>query len=649
MKFIFSIIFSCLYLVLSAQIRIEVVKHPEFLKDGKRLFLATDFNNWDPSSADFELKKDENGVFFIILTDSLPYFEYKFTQGSWLSAEGGPNGYARPNRIYERDTTKTPRTIRVTIENWETVPQYEFIVSSTPQNTPHDAQIYISGNFNNWNPVDAPYRLKKQLDGTYRILVYSQLPKLEYKFTRGSWASVEGRTSGKARPNRIFVKNMNMSNKISDIEILSWEDLTGTFHFYSIYDILMLFAALQGLLFIIAIPGIQDYNRLANRWLLILMAFVSILIFIRVMWTHREIAQEYPKIQLLPDFILLIYAPLFYFYLQKLLFQSEKLVVRRAFHFIPAAIQFFVYLPYFLMDSKIFKLKAVNQDTDLQIVFGAIGVFALVVNAYYWWLNYKAINIYKQQYQTRYSYEQNLHYLNTVLFIQAICLVLGVFTGFLTILGKYIFVQNDYIIEKSVDVIWLVFSTITYFLGYYAIHQPEVFKVPQPEFSFAEEFADNSLPQLPNTTIHEQEDILEIISPEPAPSVSVLPKDNLSKDKAFDEHFLQQKEKIAAYLEKSRTYTNPNLALNELAAQLKMPPHVLSKIINDGFGVNFFDFINGYRIQEFKKLVLDPRFKNQTFLAIAFEVGFNSKTAFNRSFKKITNQTPRDYFAGVGE
>lgn len=645
MKFIFSIILTSLFWGLSAQIRIEVVKHPEFLKDGKRLFLATDFNNWDPSSADFELKKDENGIFSITLPDSLPYFEYKFTQGSWLLAEGGPNGYARPNRIYERDSTKSPRIIRVTIETWETVPQYEFIVSSTPENTPHDAQIYISGNFNNWNPADPPYRLKKQLDGTYRILVYSQLPKLEYKFTRGSWESVEGRTSGKARPNRVFVKNTNMSNKISDMEILSWEDLTGTFHFYSIYDILMLFAALQGLLFIIAIPGIQDYNRLANRWLLLLMAFVSALILIRVMWTHREIAQEYSKIQLLPDFILLIYAPLFYFYLQKLLFQSEKLVVRRAFHFIPTVIQLLVYLPYFLMDSKIFKLKVVNQDTDLQIVFGAIGALGILVNTYYWWMNYKAINIYKQQYQTRYSYEQNLHYLNTVLFIQAICLVLGFFTGILTLFGKYVFASNDDIIEKSVDVIWLVFSTITYFLGYYAIHQPEVFKVPQPEHFFVEDSP--SVIEVISESIIEKPLLSEVS--ESLTAIETEHKDPIIREKPLDEHFLLQKEKIDQYLQKSRAYANPNLSLNELAVKLKMPPHVLSKIINDGFGVNFFDFINGYRIEEFKKLVLDPHFKNQTFLAIAFEVGFNSKTAFNRSFKKMTNQTPRDYFAEVGE
>lgn len=636
MKFIFSILFISLHIVLSAQIRVEVVKHPDFLNEQERLFIATDFNNWDPSSADFELKKDEKGIYSITLPDTFRYFEYKFTQGSWLSAEGGPNGYARPNRIYEKDSSKSLKLIRVTIETWETVPHYEFIVSSLPENTPHDAQIYVSGNFNNWNPAESTFRLKKQLDGTLRLVIYTQLPKLEYKFTRGSWESVEGRTSGKARPNRIFFQNNSMSNKIADIEILSWEDLTGTFNFYSIYDILMLFAVLQGILFIIAIPGIQDYNRKANRWLLILMGFVSIMILIRVMWTHREIAQTYPKMQLLPDFILLIYAPLFYFYLQKLLFQSEKLVVRRAFHFIPAVFQFLIYLPYFLMDTKIFRLKMVNQDVDLQIIFGAVGALSLIVNAYYWWLCYKAINVYKTQYQTRYSYEQSLHYLNTVLFIQAICLVLWLFTGFLFLFGGFIFSANGDIMGKSVDVIWLVFSTITYFLGYYAIHQPEVFKVPQPENMFSEE----------SSSVIEV--ISEKIRTKPTPSVSEQ-KDNSAREKILDEQISQQKTKIDEYLQKSRAYSNPNLSLNELAAKLKMPPHVLSKVINDGFGVNFFDFINGYRIEEFKKLVRDPRYKNQTFLAIAFEVGFNSKTAFNRSFKKMTNQTPRDYFVGVGE
>ena len=76
---------------------------------------------------------------------------------------------------------------------------------------------------------------------------------------------------------------------------------------------------------------------------------------------------------------------------------------------------------------------------------------------------------------------------------------------------------------------------------------------------------------------------------------------------------------------------------------MKLPPHVLSKVINEGYGRNFFDFINQLRIDELKVRLNDPRFRSYTLLSMAFEVGFNSKTAFNRSFKKLTNQTPSEY------
>ena len=89
---------------------------------------------------------------------------------------------------------------------------------------------------------------------------------------------------------------------------------------------------------------------------------------------------------------------------------------------------------------------------------------------------------------------------------------------------------------------------------------------------------------------------------------------------------------------KNKPYANPNLSLNELASKLKMPPHILSKVINQGFQKNFFDFINTYRVDEFKIRMEDPKYRHYTLISVAYEVGFNSKTAFNRSFKKMTNQ-----------
>nr|WP_231403018.1 AraC family transcriptional regulator [Hymenobacter guriensis] len=98
-----------------------------------------------------------------------------------------------------------------------------------------------------------------------------------------------------------------------------------------------------------------------------------------------------------------------------------------------------------------------------------------------------------------------------------------------------------------------------------------------------------------------------------------------------------------------KPYLNPSLTIHELAGGLQLPPHVLSKVINEGFGQNFFDFVNAYRVEEFKQLMTTPRAQQYTLLALALEVGFNSKSAFNRAFKKQTDQTPREYFSGVRE
>jgi YesN/AraC family two-component response regulator len=167
----------------------------------------------------------------------------------------------------------------------------------------------------------------------------------------------------------------------------------------------------------------------------------------------------------------------------------------------------------------------------------------------------------------------------------------------------------------------LAFSTIPHLLGYFAIHQPEIFKLPQQ-----------------NLTLFGSTEI--VVEKAITPRVS---------EETHDDNLQVLKEKVEAYMQKHTPFTNPKLTLNDLAAKIKIPPHILSKVINEGFDKNFFDFVNTYRIEEFKKRMEDPKNKNFTLLGIAFDVGFNSKTAFNRSFKKITNQTPSEYFQIGGE
>jgi len=76
---------------------------------------------------------------------------------------------------------------------------------------------------------------------------------------------------------------------------------------------------------------------------------------------------------------------------------------------------------------------------------------------------------------------------------------------------------------------------------------------------------------------------------------------------------------------------------------LEVTPQYLSKKITQNFNLIFYSFINQYRVEEFKKIVLKSENKNLTLSAIAQNVGFNSKSSFNRIFKATTLITPTEY------
>ena len=603
------------------QIRIEVIKHPKLTLSDSNIFISATFNNWSPGDENYKMTRGSNGVYYFELPDTLTYFEYKFTQGTWSSVEGNEQGRVRANRVYSKNIEKSPQLIQAVIEGWETQPSYLMIVNKIPRNTPHDASIYIMGNFNNWNPADRNYKLVKQVDGTYRILIYSPFPQVQFKFTRGTSSSIESRPGGRMLPNRIANRDMVRGNPDIQLEIASWLDLPDPIQLYSIYDLLLLFSFFQGVLLMITMPSIQGYNRSANRWLLILIGFTSAILLLKVVSSSPLAEQVTPKLQLLPDFIFFIYAPLFFLYIQRLLFKTQiSSSSSIKFHFIPSLIQIFFYMTYFLMDASTFESKIADQHSDLYLVRFCFGCAALVFNFYYWVASNNALRSYKENYENSNSYEQNLQYLSTVLFMQAICLFAWGATSVIAIVSSLLGQNVFNFLEFSIETMWIIFSMITFFLGYFAIHEPDLFRVAQ----VAQE-----LPPIVPLSISSGRDQTKLVSSERDESI-----ENLEEEMV----------RVETYMNTQKPYINSKLNLVELSHHLKLPPYLLSKIINVGFKKNFFDFVNGYRVDEFKKRVEDTQFRHYSLLSIAFEVGFNSKTAFNRSFKKITNQTPSSYF-----
>lgn len=101
--------------------------------------------------------------------------------------------------------------------------------------------------------------------------------------------------------------------------------------------------------------------------------------------------------------------------------------------------------------------------------------------------------------------------------------------------------------------------------------------------------------------------------------------------------------KILHLVEQEKAYQDAELSLVQMAKQLKTNPTILSKVINQGFGKNFNDFVNHYRIEAVKEKLQAGEQKTQTLLGIAYDCGFNSKATFNRAFKKATGASPKEW------
>lgn len=96
-----------------------------------------------------------------------------------------------------------------------------------------------------------------------------------------------------------------------------------------------------------------------------------------------------------------------------------------------------------------------------------------------------------------------------------------------------------------------------------------------------------------------------------------------------------------------KLHLNPDLSLKDLASSLELPVNYVSQLLNQGFNKNFSEYVNTFRINEFKERIVLGENKGLTILAVAYDSGFNSKTVFNTYFKKTMGVTPKVFLKKV--
>jgi AraC-like DNA-binding protein len=115
--------------------------------------------------------------------------------------------------------------------------------------------------------------------------------------------------------------------------------------------------------------------------------------------------------------------------------------------------------------------------------------------------------------------------------------------------------------------------------------------------------------------------------------------------KTSEEEFLQPElaEQVDKGIRKEKIYMEPDITLDSLAEALNIMPRDLSMLINRHFGINYYEFINRYRIEEAKRMLTSTEYINTTITDIYLRVGFNSKSVFYTFFKKIEGITPTQF------
>lgn len=359
---------------------------------------------------------------------------------------------------------------------------------------------------------------------------------------------------------------------------------------------LVYFGFFQSLLLLV-IYGVSRTNRKRiNGYMALFIGIVSFGLIGKVLYTAGVANYNFRLISL-SELSALLFGPTIFLF-------TRSIVERKSFsrqdlmHYLPALVYVVFVAVYFVIPSDTV-INARAKTGELMRVIYACHAVGLVVNIAYWFKAWQLLKSFEVAVQNELSYEPQTHFLKRFLVITGICLLVWM-ALLLTSFGGLAMLER-----QARPYIWLLLVLIILFISYYGMIAPQVLQL------------------LP---IGKQE----------------VKKYTRSKLSAADLNRL--KEQLDHLMLEKKPYLNSKLLKSELAEMLGVNNPELARLLNENIGMNFFEYVNYYRIKEFVALAETEKAKQLTFFGLAQEAGFHSKTTFNKSFKRLMGISPSAYF-----
>jgi AraC-like DNA-binding protein len=316
----------------------------------------------------------------------------------------------------------------------------------------------------------------------------------------------------------------------------------------------------------------------------------------------KGIEYKYPHLLGIAIPFPLIHGPLLFLYAGALTNYFSEWKPKYLLHFLPVLLFFLYYFDFFTSTGQE-KIEFVNKliknpDFVQRVFYPAV----LISGFTYIFLTFLLLRRHHRNILNNLSNSggnNNLHWLRNLL------------TGML-IIWTVILIGNSLTHSSSKDsAIFISVSIFVVFIGFYGLRQGNIFM---------------NLPE---------EYLIEGLTEDK--------KQHYTKSGLKEEQSNEIKQKLEKLMTEEKLFLDENISLPRLAKLINIHPNYLSQVINERFQKNFYDFINTYRVEEFKRIVSLDKNRNKTFYALALDCGFNSKASFNSSFKKITGSTPSGF------
>ncbi len=375
-------------------------------------------------------------------------------------------------------------------------------------------------------------------------------------------------------------------------------------HYSHIIEYIFILGAGQGILLAIFLFKKKE-NIIANR----LLAFTMIAFTIDLLMGVHYVGGYYktfPEIIGITQPFPYLYGPSIYLYTLILGHKKEGFKKIYWLHYLPFIIINIYGIFFFYFKSPEFKLNVIN-NIDVSWQLKLIGNLIPIHGIIYVVLTYLEAKKFNKKLKLSYGNidQINLRWLTF--------LIIATTVIWMIVILAYIL---DFIYGEQLQAnifIYIAISIFIYTIGYKSLRQHEVKLIIE-------------------------EPVGESPTEDKNAKLSSYKKSGLTENVA--EEYLQ---KLLKLMNDEKPYLNNKINLSDLSNMLGISTHNLSEIINTKLNQNFYDFINNYRVEEVKKLIEKDTNMDFSILALGYDAGFSSKSAFYSAFKKFCNQTPAQY------